>query len=150
MSRVARVVVPEIPHHITQRGNRQAAIFETDEDRLAFLPFFEEVCGAAWLVRVGLLPDDQPCSSCRGTRPRGFIWLWLARHPHGIRHVLQQSYRLFRSRVAGAVLLLSLERAAFVGGGALCEAQPGGGGDSGARRSLSLVECWDPLPALLR
>ena len=42
MSRVARIVVPEIPHHITQRGNRQAAIFETDEDRLAYLRFLKK------------------------------------------------------------------------------------------------------------
>ena len=37
MSRVARVVVPGIPHHITQRGNRHADIFETDDDRLFYL-----------------------------------------------------------------------------------------------------------------
>jgi len=37
MSRVARIVVPGVPHHITQRGNRQAVLFETDEDRLAYL-----------------------------------------------------------------------------------------------------------------
>ena len=42
MSRVARIVVPGIPHHITQRGNRQAAIFETDEDRLAYLRFLKK------------------------------------------------------------------------------------------------------------
>ena len=42
MSRVARIVVPRIPHHITQRGNRQAAIFESDEDRLAYLRFLKK------------------------------------------------------------------------------------------------------------
>jgi len=30
MSRVARIVVPGFPHHITQRGNRQMDVFETD------------------------------------------------------------------------------------------------------------------------
>ncbi|GAB61088.1 conserved hypothetical protein [Candidatus Jettenia caeni] len=28
MSRIARVVVPEVPHHITQRGNRRSQILE--------------------------------------------------------------------------------------------------------------------------
>ncbi|OQB41507.1 MAG: hypothetical protein BWY09_00577 [Candidatus Hydrogenedentes bacterium ADurb.Bin179] len=39
MSRVARVVVPGNSHHITQWGNRQSAIFETDADREAYLRF---------------------------------------------------------------------------------------------------------------
>ena len=42
MSRVARIVVPGFPHHITQRGNRKADIFETDEDRLAYLCFLKK------------------------------------------------------------------------------------------------------------
>ena len=37
MSRVARIVVPGFPHPITQRGNRTMDVFETDEDRLAYL-----------------------------------------------------------------------------------------------------------------
>jgi len=42
MSRVARVVVPGFPHHITQRGNRRADIFETDGDRKAYLRFLKQ------------------------------------------------------------------------------------------------------------
>jgi putative transposase len=37
MSRVARVVVPGFPHHVTQRGNRKADIFLTEDDRHAYL-----------------------------------------------------------------------------------------------------------------
>jgi REP element-mobilizing transposase RayT len=32
MSRNARVVVPEVPHHVTQRGIRKSDIFREDED----------------------------------------------------------------------------------------------------------------------
>jgi putative transposase len=32
MPRVARIVVPGIPHHVTQRGNRKATVFEREED----------------------------------------------------------------------------------------------------------------------
>ncbi len=42
MSRVARVVVPGFPHHITQRGNRRADVFETDADRKAYLRFLKK------------------------------------------------------------------------------------------------------------
>lgn len=39
MSRVARIVVPGFAHHVTQRGNRRADVFETDDDRDAYLHF---------------------------------------------------------------------------------------------------------------
>lgn len=34
---MARVVVPGIPHHITQRGNRRQATFFGDDDYAAYL-----------------------------------------------------------------------------------------------------------------
>src|SRR5579862_6996461 len=37
MSRLARVVVPGLPHHVTQRGNRREAIFFEDADRFEYL-----------------------------------------------------------------------------------------------------------------
>lgn len=37
MSRVARIVVPGYPHHVTQRGNRGADVFEDDDDRRFYL-----------------------------------------------------------------------------------------------------------------
>ena len=37
MPRLARVIVPDTPHHITQRGNRRQQTFFTDGDYRAFL-----------------------------------------------------------------------------------------------------------------
>lgn len=37
MGRVARVVVPGTPHHVTQRGNRRAQVFEAGEDYETYL-----------------------------------------------------------------------------------------------------------------
>lgn len=37
MTRVARVVVPGYPHHVTQRGNRRADVFVTEQDREFYL-----------------------------------------------------------------------------------------------------------------
>lgn len=44
MTRVARIVVPGFPHHVTQRGNRRAEIFQTDADREAYLRFLQTYC----------------------------------------------------------------------------------------------------------
>lgn len=33
MTRLARIVVPGLPHHVTQRGNRREAIFFEDGDQ---------------------------------------------------------------------------------------------------------------------
>jgi putative transposase len=42
MPRFARIVIPDIPHHITQRGNNKQDVFFVDDDRIAFLRFLKE------------------------------------------------------------------------------------------------------------
>jgi putative transposase len=37
MPRVARVVIPGLPHHVTQRGNNRQDVFFTDDDRAFYL-----------------------------------------------------------------------------------------------------------------
>jgi len=49
MARIARVVVPELPHHITQRGNFGQDTFFTDEDRTCYLSWLK-----AYAQRYGL------------------------------------------------------------------------------------------------
>lgn len=44
MPRIARVVVPGEPHHITQRGNRRQRTFFGDEDCRAYLELMAEWC----------------------------------------------------------------------------------------------------------
>jgi putative transposase len=44
MARLARVVIPGLPHHVTQRGNRREAVFFGDDDYQAYLDL---VAGAA-------------------------------------------------------------------------------------------------------
>jgi len=39
MTRIARVVIPDIPHHVVQRGNRRQKVFFNDEDRLTYLDY---------------------------------------------------------------------------------------------------------------
>ena len=44
MARIARIVVPEYPHHITQRGNRRQATFFCDDDYRQYIDLMAEWC----------------------------------------------------------------------------------------------------------
>jgi putative transposase len=45
MSRLARMVVPGLPHHMTQRGNRREAIFFEDGDQQLYCDMLAEQLG---------------------------------------------------------------------------------------------------------
>ena len=45
MPRLARVVCPGVPHHVTQRGNRRGRVFFTDDDRRTYLAWLHEYSG---------------------------------------------------------------------------------------------------------
>jgi len=51
MVRIARVVAPGIPHHITQRGNRRQQTFFCEEDYRTYLNLMAEWC-SKWKVEV--------------------------------------------------------------------------------------------------
>jgi len=44
MPRQARIVFPNIPYHITQRGNRREDVFFSDEDRIRYLGLLKDKC----------------------------------------------------------------------------------------------------------
>jgi len=44
MPRLPRTVFANVPHHITQRGNRREDIFFTDEDRELYLTWLQSYC----------------------------------------------------------------------------------------------------------
>ena len=45
MVRIARVIAPRIPHHVTQRGNRRQPTFFCDDDYQAYIDLMAEWCG---------------------------------------------------------------------------------------------------------
>jgi putative transposase len=51
MARIARVVAPGIPLHVTQRGNRRQQTFFRDEDYQAYLELMSEWC-AKYKVQI--------------------------------------------------------------------------------------------------
>jgi putative transposase len=44
MARLARIVVPDVPHHVTQRGNRRQPVFFVEEDYSAYRDLVAEAC----------------------------------------------------------------------------------------------------------
>ncbi len=42
MPRIARMVVPDVPYHVTQRGNRREDVFFSDRDRFVYLEFLQK------------------------------------------------------------------------------------------------------------
>ena len=70
MARIARVVVPGLPHHVTQRGNRRQPVFFSPEDFHAYKALLREwgaKCGVdVWAyclmtnhVHLMLVPKDE-------------------------------------------------------------------------------------------
>ena len=47
MARLARIVIPGVAHHVTQRGNRRQPVFFSDSDRALYLDLLREGCAAA-------------------------------------------------------------------------------------------------------
>ena len=45
MPRIARVVCPGVPFHVTQRGNRRCSVFCGDQDRLSYLGNLQDYAG---------------------------------------------------------------------------------------------------------
>ena len=70
MARLARLVVPGLPHHVTQRGNRRAPTFFEEGDYALYRDMLAEAAGKAhteiWAyclmpnhVHVILVPSDE-------------------------------------------------------------------------------------------
>lgn len=47
LARIARLVVPGLPHHVTQRGNRRLNVFFSDDDYLLYLDLLSDRCRKA-------------------------------------------------------------------------------------------------------
>src|SRR5947207_402678 len=70
MARLARIVAPGLPHHVTQRGNRREPIFFEDDDQDIYRDLLAEQCQKArveiWAyclmpnhVHLIVVPDDE-------------------------------------------------------------------------------------------
>ena len=64
MARIARVLAPGLPHHVTQRDNRRQPFFFRDEDYQRYVELMAESCDRCGVEiwPYSLLPDAQPCA----------------------------------------------------------------------------------------
>ena len=88
MARLARIVIPDVSHHVTQRGNRRLPIFFSDDDRHAYIALITEACKA------------------QGTRC--LAWCLMDNHVHlilvpgcedGLRATLGEAHRRYTRRI---------------------------------------------------
>lgn len=50
MARLARIVIPNIPHHVIQRGNRNQNVFFSDDDKIFYLELLKNFGSKAGLT----------------------------------------------------------------------------------------------------
>ncbi len=91
MARLARIVVPDIAHHVTQRGNRRQDVFFCDADYETYVDLVSASCTAAGV-------------SC-------LAWCAMTNHVHlilvptdedGLRAALAQAHRRYARRINAA------------------------------------------------
>jgi len=88
MARLARVVVPGVVHHITQRGNRQEATFFQEDDYPEYLTLLREWCG-----RCGV----EVWAYC--LMPNHVHLLVVPQSEDGLRRALGEAHRRYTQRI---------------------------------------------------
>ena len=88
MARIARVVVPFYPHHVTQRGNRRQRTFFDDGDYATYLRLMSEFCGHA---------GTEVWAYC--LMPNHVHLVMVPSHVDGLRAALGEAHRRFTRKV---------------------------------------------------
>jgi putative transposase len=88
MARIARLVVPGIPHHVTQRGNRKEKVFFEDGDYARYLAFLKEGAekSGTSVWAYCLMPNHVHIIAVPG-------------HAHGLRALFADSHRRYTNYV---------------------------------------------------
>jgi putative transposase len=88
MARLARIVIPDVPHHGTQRGNRRLPIFFSDKDRRAYLAPIAVACAARGVVCLGWCLMDNHVHM-----------ILIPRDADGLRAALGEAHRQYARRI---------------------------------------------------
>ena len=90
MARLARVVAPGVPHHVTQRGNRRQETFFGKADYRAYLELMAEWCGrcAVEIWAYCLMPNHVHLIATPKTQD-------------GLRRAIGEAHRRYTRRVNG-------------------------------------------------
>jgi REP element-mobilizing transposase RayT len=123
MSRLPRVVVVDVPHHVTQRGNARQVILASDSERstyLALLRQYSDLHGLALLgyclmsnhVHLIVIPHSHEALA------------QTLKHARAVRRLLECVPVFDGPCVAGAILFLCPGRGSPLGGAALRRVEP--------------------------
>jgi len=88
MPRMARVVVPGYPHHVTQRGNRRQPVFLTEDDWPKYLSLIGAACKQA---------DTKVLAYC--LMPNHVHFVMVPSRGDGLRAALADAHRRYTRRV---------------------------------------------------
>ena len=88
MARLARVVAPGLPHHVTQRGNRREQVFFEDDDYRAYLALID---GAARRSRT------EVWAYC--LMPNHVHFIMVPSHEVGLRETFAGAHRRYTGRI---------------------------------------------------
>ena len=58
MARLPRLALPDLPYHVTQRGNRRQPVFFHDADRLLYLNLLREQASRFGLFIIKLRGEE--------------------------------------------------------------------------------------------
>jgi len=145
MARLARVVIPGLPHHVTQRGNRREPVFFEDGDYRLYLGLIGAAATRSGTVIAGYC-----------LMPNHVHFLMIPSHPGGLRQTFAESHRrytaavharnrwtghLWQGRFSSTVMDERHFLAAIAPGRhRLCGAEPGARRAGRRRRRLALVQ----------
>jgi len=88
MSRIARIVIPDIPHHVTQRGNRGLQTFFSDEDYRLYIRLLARACKQAGTGIWGYC-----------LMPNHVHLIMVPRHADGLRAGLGEAHRRYAQHI---------------------------------------------------
>ncbi len=88
MSLIARIVIPNIPHHVTQRGNRRETVFFEDNDYRAYLSLLTDSARKA---------ETEIWAYC--LMPNHVHLILVPSHEDGLRATLGDVHRRYTGRI---------------------------------------------------
>ena len=141
MTRLARMVVSGLPHHVTQRGNRREAIFFEDGDQEIYRDLLGEQARKA---------DVEVWAYC--LMPNHVHLILNPRQADGLGRAVGEAHRRYtnfinaRGRWTGPLLQgrfasVAMDDSHLISGSLLCQPESCSGTAGGTGRGLALVEC---------
>jgi len=88
MARLARIVIPGVPHHVTQRGNRRMDVFFSDDDYQAYIHLLKDAARKS---------NTQVWAYC--LMPNHVHLILVPSHKDGLRATLGEAHRQYTRRI---------------------------------------------------